>query len=55
MVHGIDVARAILAVHEQFHIAAGSRWIVTDCRVYVFTCSRFRDTDLNNSDTIGGI
>lgn len=34
MLHGLDVARAILAVHDQFHIAAGSRWIVTDGRTY---------------------
>ncbi|KAF8582993.1 hypothetical protein K439DRAFT_1653593 [Ramaria rubella] len=34
MIHGFDVARSILAVHEQFSTAAGSRWIVTDGRVY---------------------
>jgi hypothetical protein len=35
MVHGLDVARAILAVHNQFDLAAGLRWIVTDGRVCV--------------------
>ncbi|KAF8651886.1 hypothetical protein AX16_004620 [Volvariella volvacea WC 439] len=34
MIHGIDVARAILAVHKDFHKAAGERWILTDGRVY---------------------
>ncbi|KAG5652995.1 hypothetical protein H0H81_002820 [Sphagnurus paluster] len=34
MIHGIDVARAILAVHNDFAKAAGQRWILTDTRVY---------------------
>jgi hypothetical protein len=34
MVHGLDVARAILAVHAEFSKAQGQRWIVTDGRVY---------------------
>lgn len=34
MIHGIDVARAILAVHEQFPKASGQRWLLTDGRVY---------------------
>lgn len=34
MIHGIDVARAILAVHTNFSKAQGQRWILTDGRVY---------------------
>ncbi|KAF8625268.1 hypothetical protein AX15_005472 [Amanita polypyramis BW_CC] len=34
MIHGIDVSRAILAVHGNFSKAAGQRWILTDSRVY---------------------
>ncbi|KAI0754557.1 hypothetical protein C8Q80DRAFT_1093917 [Daedaleopsis nitida] len=34
MIHGMDVARAILAVHEHFDRAAGERWLVTDGHVY---------------------
>ena len=34
MIHGVDVARAILAVHQNFAAAAGQRWLLTDMRVY---------------------
>ena len=34
LIHGLDVARAILAVHAQFDRAAGERWLLTDLRVY---------------------
>ncbi|EPQ52439.1 hypothetical protein GLOTRDRAFT_140193 [Gloeophyllum trabeum ATCC 11539] len=34
LIHGLDVARAILAVHSQFSKAAGERWLLTDERVY---------------------
>lgn len=34
MIHGIDLARAILAVHSNFSKAQGQRWILTDGRVY---------------------
>ncbi|KAK7466196.1 hypothetical protein VKT23_004920 [Stygiomarasmius scandens] len=34
MIHGIDVARAILAVHGNWSKASGERWILTDGRVY---------------------
>jgi hypothetical protein len=34
LVHGRDVARAILAVHASFDLASGSRWILTDGRIY---------------------
>ncbi|RDB29016.1 hypothetical protein Hypma_014971 [Hypsizygus marmoreus] len=34
MIHGLDVARAILAIHGSFSKAAGQRWILTDGRVY---------------------
>lgn len=34
MIHGTDVARAIVAVHENFAAAAGQRWLLTDLRVY---------------------
>ncbi|KDR68548.1 hypothetical protein GALMADRAFT_78443 [Galerina marginata CBS 339.88] len=34
MVHGIDVARAILAIHGDFDKASGQRWLLTDGRVY---------------------
>ena len=32
--HGEDVARAILAVHDRFAEAIGQRWMLTDVRVY---------------------
>ncbi|EKM58570.1 uncharacterized protein PHACADRAFT_90130 [Phanerochaete carnosa HHB-10118-sp] len=34
MIHGIDVARAILAVHDNFRLATGQRWMLTNTRVY---------------------
>ena len=34
MIHGLDVARAVLAVHEHIDRAAGQRWLLTDGRVY---------------------
>jgi len=34
MIHGLDVSRAILAVHANFPKATGQRWILTDGRVY---------------------
>lgn len=34
MIHGIDVARAILAVHDKFSLANGTRWLLTDGRTY---------------------
>ncbi|THH31504.1 hypothetical protein EUX98_g2685 [Antrodiella citrinella] len=34
MIHGLDVSRAILAVHRHFGRAAGQRWLLTDLRVY---------------------
>lgn len=34
MIHGVDVARAILAVHENFEPATGERWMLTNTRVY---------------------
>lgn len=34
MVHGSDVATAILAVHRSFDLAMGQRWLITDTRVY---------------------
>jgi hypothetical protein len=34
MIHGIDVSRAIIAVHSQFALASGQRWILNDGRVY---------------------
>ena len=34
MIHGSDVARAILAVHDRFAEAIGQRWMLTDVRVY---------------------
>lgn len=34
MIHGIDVSRAILAVHSAFDKAVGQRWLLTDGRVY---------------------
>lgn len=34
MIHGTDLARAIVAVHSQFNKAIGQRWILTDGRVY---------------------
>ncbi len=34
MVHGLDVSRAIIAVHTNFTKAVGQRWSLTDGRVY---------------------
>ncbi|KZS92775.1 hypothetical protein SISNIDRAFT_412105 [Sistotremastrum niveocremeum HHB9708] len=34
LIHGYDVSRAILAVHEQQDKAAGNRWLLTDGRIY---------------------
>ncbi|KAH6664252.1 hypothetical protein B0J14DRAFT_249508 [Halenospora varia] len=34
MVHGLDVARGILAVHRNFKHAARERWMLTDCFIY---------------------
>ncbi|KAH9847250.1 hypothetical protein C2E23DRAFT_742258 [Lenzites betulinus] len=34
MIHGLDVARAVLAVHANFDRASGQRWLLTDARVY---------------------
>jgi len=34
MIHGLDVSRAVLAVHANFSRASGQRWILTDGRVY---------------------
>ncbi|KAJ7153636.1 hypothetical protein C8R46DRAFT_1119442 [Mycena filopes] len=34
LIHGLDLARAILAVHANFDAAAGQRWLITDGRVY---------------------
>ncbi|OBZ66168.1 hypothetical protein A0H81_13754 [Grifola frondosa] len=34
MIHGEDVARAVLAVHRQPAKATGQRWLLTDGRVY---------------------
>jgi len=34
MIHGSDLARAILAVHANFPLASGQRWLLTDARIY---------------------
>ena len=34
MIHGLDVARCILAVVADFDKAEGQRWILTDGRIY---------------------
>lgn len=34
MVHGLDVSRAIIAIHMNFTKAVGQRWLLTDGRVY---------------------
>lgn len=34
VIHGLDVARAILAIRDDFTKAQGERWILTDGRVY---------------------
>ncbi|EAU83311.2 hypothetical protein CC1G_10752 [Coprinopsis cinerea okayama7 len=34
LIHGVDVARSILAVHSNFAKARGQRWVVSDGRVY---------------------
>ncbi|KAJ7447069.1 hypothetical protein B0H11DRAFT_369021 [Mycena galericulata] len=34
LIHGLDLARVILAVHSDFSKAAGQRWLITDGRVY---------------------
>ena len=34
MIHGDDVARAIVAAHLDFSKSVGQRWMLTDMRVY---------------------
>lgn len=34
LIHGVDVARAILAIHLEFSKSNGERWLLTDGRVY---------------------
>ncbi|KAH6913604.1 hypothetical protein BKA70DRAFT_1421868 [Coprinopsis sp. MPI-PUGE-AT-0042] len=34
LLHGVDLARAILAVHFNFDKASGQRWMLTDGRIY---------------------
>lgn len=34
LLHGVDLARAILAVHFNFDKANGQRWMLTDGRIY---------------------
>jgi len=34
MIHGLDVSRAIVAIHANFTKAVGQRWLLTDGRVY---------------------
>lgn len=34
LIHGHDVARAVLAIHASFSKAKGERWLLTDMRVY---------------------
>lgn len=34
MIHGLDVSRAIIAIHTNFPKAVGQRWLLTDGRVY---------------------
>lgn len=34
MMHGLDVSRAVLAVHAHFDRAVGQRWLLTDLRVH---------------------
>ena len=34
MIHGLDISRAILAVHAHFDRSVGQRWLVTDGHVY---------------------
>ncbi|KAH8827698.1 hypothetical protein DL96DRAFT_1599988 [Flagelloscypha sp. PMI_526] len=34
LLHGDDLAKAIVAVHQHFSRASGQRWILTDLRVY---------------------
>lgn len=34
MIHGEDVSRAIIAVHQNWPSAAGQRWMLTDLMVY---------------------
>ncbi|KAI0671343.1 hypothetical protein C8Q78DRAFT_1069058 [Trametes maxima] len=34
LIHGLDVSRAVLAVHANFGRASGQRWLLTDLRVY---------------------
>jgi len=34
LVHGRDVARAIIAIHKQWEKTQGQRWMLTNERVY---------------------
>ncbi|KAI7939629.1 hypothetical protein MJO29_014365 [Puccinia striiformis f. sp. tritici] len=53
MIHGLDVARAILAVLDRFALAAGQRWILTDQRVYDWwdLASAWGESGTDNRDT----
>ena len=51
MIHGEDVARAILAVHANFDRAVGERWILTDSRVYDWWDLAAAWGDKNTKDT----
>lgn len=53
MIHGLDVARAIVAVLDRFSLAAGQRWILTDQRVYDWwdLASAWGQSSVENRDT----
>lgn len=54
MLHGLDVARAILAVHEKFNAANGQRWLLTDGRIYDWwdLASAWGDGGASNKDSL---
>lgn len=55
LIHGEDVSRAILAVHANFALAIGQRWLLTDGRVYDWwdLASAWVETESKEKPNIG--
>lgn len=55
LIHGEDVSRAILAVHANFALAVGQRWLLTDGRVYDWwdLASAWGETESKEKPNIG--
>src|SRR4051794_34485315 len=55
MIHGLDVARAIIAVHFQIDKAIGQRWLLSDMRIYDWwdLVSAWGNPSTPNGDDLG--